>query len=62
MFRPDAVYKVVMADFITTKRHHQMDEKSLSIKMQEIGYKDILQTRAPLPNGKALIRMDFLKE
>jgi hypothetical protein len=42
--------------------HHQMDEKSLSIKMQEIGYKDILQTRTPLPNGKALIRMDFLKE
>ena len=42
--------------------HHQMDEKSLSIRMQEIGYKDILQTRTPLPNGKALIRMDFLKE
>ncbi len=41
--------------------HHQMDEESLSIKMQEIGYKDILQTRTPLPNGKALIRMDFIK-
>ncbi len=41
--------------------HHQMDENSLAIKMQEIGYKDILQTRIPLPNGKALIRMDFQK-
>ena len=41
--------------------HHQMDEKSLLTKMQEIGYKDILQARIPLPNGKAFIRMDFLK-
>ena len=40
--------------------HHQMDEKSLLAKMQEIGYKSILQTRIPLPNGKAFIRMDFL--
>ena len=39
--------------------HHQMDEKSLLAKMQEIGYKDILQSRIPLPNGKAFIRMDF---
>ncbi len=41
--------------------HHQMDEKSLSTKMQEIGYKDILKKKAPLPNGKALLRMDFRK-
>ena len=39
--------------------HHQMDEKALLTKMQEIGYKDILQSRIPLPNGKAFIRMDF---
>ena len=39
--------------------HHQMDEDSLLTKMQEIGYKDILQARIPLPNGKAFIRMDF---
>ena len=39
--------------------HHQMDEDSLLTKMQEIGYKDILQARVPLPNGKAFIRMDF---
>ena len=42
--------------------HHQMDENSLSIKMHEIGYKDILHTTTPLPNGKALVRVDFLKE
>ena len=41
--------------------HHQMDKRSLSAKMQEIGYKEILQTRTQLPNGKALIRMDFQK-
>lgn len=41
--------------------HHQMDEKSLTTKMQEIGYTDILQTRTPLPNGKALIRLDYQK-
>lgn len=41
--------------------YHQMDEDSLLTKMQEIGYKDILQARIPLPNGKAFVRMDFLK-
>ena len=41
--------------------HHQMDQESLSAKMQEIGYIDILQTRTPLPNGKAFIRGDFKK-
>lgn len=41
--------------------HHQMDENSLSTKMQDIGYKGILQSRVHLPNGKALTRMDFLK-
>ncbi len=40
--------------------HHQMDENLLRTKMMEIGYKGILQTRTPLPNGKALIRMDFI--
>ena len=41
--------------------HHQMDENSLSARMMEIGYKDLLQTRKSLPNGKALIRIDFKK-
>ena len=41
--------------------HHQMDENLLSTKLMEIGYKEILQTRTALPNGKALLRMDFIK-
>ena len=41
--------------------HHQMDENSLSARMMEIGYKDLLQTRISLPNGKALIRIDYKK-
>ena len=42
--------------------HHQMDEYSLSARMMEIGYNDLLQTRTPLPNGKALIRIDYKKD
>ncbi len=41
--------------------HHQMDEKFLLTKMIEIGYKEILQTSTPLPNGKALLRMDYIE-
>lgn len=41
--------------------HHQMDENSLSARMLEIGYIDLLQTRISLPNGKALIRIDYKK-
>ena len=41
--------------------HHQMDGNLLSTKLMEIGYKEILQKRIPLPNGKALLRMDFIK-
>ncbi len=41
--------------------HHQMDEKYLSTKLIESGYKKIFQAKIPLPNGKALIRMDFQK-
>lgn len=41
--------------------HHQMDENLLMTKMMEIGYKDILQTRTSLPNGKAFSRLDFRK-
>ena len=42
--------------------HHPVDEALLSAKMKEIGYKTVLRTRTPLPNGKALSRMDFRKE
>ncbi len=39
--------------------HHQMEEKALTAAMNEIGYSLILQESCPLPNGKALVRVDF---
>ncbi len=39
--------------------HHQMEEAELAIAMKGIGYKEILRLEEKLPNGKALIRMDF---
>jgi len=39
--------------------HHQMEEKALTAAMKEIGYSLILQESYPLPNGKALVRLDF---
>ena len=42
--------------------HHQMEEKALTAAMEEIGYSLILQESYPLPNGKALVRMDFRKD
>ena len=39
--------------------HHQMEEKALTATMKEIGYSVILQESYPLPNGKALVRLDF---
>ena len=41
--------------------HHQMEEDSLSAVMLDAGYKNILKTKVPLPNVKALVRMDFKK-
>ncbi len=42
--------------------HHQMDEASLIQAMKEIGYNRILQASQPLPNGKALVRVDFIRQ
>lgn len=42
--------------------HCQMEEISLITSMKEIGYSKILDVTDPLPNGKALQRIDFLKE
>ncbi len=42
--------------------HHQMEEDSLSTSMMDLGYKGILQSEMPLPNGKALLRLDYKKE
>ena len=39
--------------------HHQMEEAALTAAMNEIGYSLILQESYPLPNGKALVRLDF---
>lgn len=41
--------------------HHQMKEHELTTAMAETGYSKILQEAEPLPNGKALLRMDFYK-
>ena len=42
--------------------HHQMEEKALTAAMEEIGYSVILQESFSLPNGKALVRLDFQKK
>jgi len=42
--------------------HHQMEETGLDEAMKEIGYQRILETTASLPNGKALVRLDFQKK
>ena len=39
--------------------HHQMEETALASAMEEIGYSRILQQSEALPNGKALVRIDF---
>ena len=42
--------------------HHQMEENELETAMNEIGYSKILCQKEDLPNGKALVRMDFRKD
>ena len=42
--------------------HHQMEEKALTAAMEDIGYSLILQESYPLPNGKALVRLDYQKK
>ena len=42
--------------------HHQMEEAALSAVMQEIGYAEILRASVSLPNGKALVRIDYHKK
>ena len=39
--------------------HHQMEEDALEKAMKEIGYSLIHESSETLPNGKALVRMDF---
>ena len=42
--------------------HCQLEENSLITSMKRIGYSKILDGKDPLPNGKALQRIDFIKE
>lgn len=42
--------------------HHQVEEKALAAAMEEIGYVEILREAESLPNGKALVRVDFRRE
>ena len=41
--------------------HHQMEETALENALGEIGYRRILRSCEELPNGKALVRIDFEK-
>ncbi len=41
------------------KIHHQMDEAVLTDTMKEIGYSFLLKEEHDLPNGKALVRLDY---
>lgn len=41
--------------------HHQMRESELEKAMAQIGYNMVLKSCDPLPNGKALVRLDFEK-
>ena len=41
--------------------HHQMEETALENALSEIGYRRILRSCEELPNGKALVRLDFEK-
>ena len=43
------------------KIHHQMEAETVNKKLKSIGYELILQDTKDLPNGKALIRLDYHK-
>ena len=42
--------------------HHQMEEQAMTECLKEIGYKNTGSFRDDLPNGKALVRLDYKKE
>ena len=41
--------------------HSQMEQDELVSVMEGAGYQKILEETEPLPNGKALLRIDFKK-
>lgn len=42
--------------------HHQMEESILIDSMLKIGYVNVLADEKSLPNGKKLVRLDFMKK
>lgn len=42
--------------------HHQMEESALTAAMEAIGYENTLRDAVSLPNGKALVRLDYQKK
>lgn len=43
------------------KVHHEIDKDGLTRSMDKIGYQFIMEERKGLPNGKALLRLDYEK-
>lgn len=41
--------------------HHQIEEAALQTCMETIGYRMCLRAEHPLPNGKKLVRLDFVR-
>ena len=39
--------------------HHQMEEGALTAEMKQAGYEPVLRKAEALPNGKALVRLDY---
>lgn len=39
--------------------HHQMEERTLTETLKAAGYSAVYKKEKPLPNGKALLRLDF---
>lgn len=46
---------------VLDKVHHQMEENSLIQTLKGIGYNLIAKLENPLPNGKKLVQLDFVK-
>ena len=41
--------------------HHQMEPEELTRAMEQLGFDRTVQNEYPLPNGKALVQLDFTK-
>lgn len=59
-FVSDSPYLHVFDPLCTV--HRQMEQGRLTDTMRAIGYQLVLEQPQPLPNGKALLRLDYRKE